>query len=130
MNAYHKLAQEKQAELNRLLVERATEYSGEFPPDLKPMLEEIGTLLALGNYADMLERLHAIVKDQAWYKPVIGDSVVTSVENIIAAFQSAIASILVTAGEWHSVEDCKGEGYFDQCALCQALERAKRLLTF
>ena len=87
MNAYHKLAQEKQAELNRLLVERTTEYGSEFPPDLKPMLEEIGTLLALGNYADMLERLHAIVKDQAWYKPVIGDSVVTSVENIIAAFR-------------------------------------------
>ena len=87
VNAYHKLAQEKQAELNRLLVERTTEYGGEFPPDLKPMLEEIGTLLALGNYADMLERLHAIVKDQAWYKPVIGDSVVTSVENIIAAFR-------------------------------------------
>jgi len=129
VNAYHKLAQEKQAELNRLLVERATEYGGEFPPDLKPMLEEIGTLLALGNYADMLERLHAIVEDQAWYRPVVGDSVVTSVENIIAAFQSAIASILVTAGEWHS-EDCKVEGYFDQCALRQALERAKRLLTF
>ena len=92
MNTYYESAQKKQAELRELLIKRNVEYNAEFPEDLKPLLDEVNVLLTLGGYSDMIDRLRAIVKRNKWYEPLVGEDVVTSIENIVARLISEMSA--------------------------------------